>query len=485
MVLVAGALSVGLAVGLVAPALNVRFMAPGLDLVLDTLATLVALSVAVLALVRYRQQGAPVALFEASAFLVLAIANGLHVSLVVTGLDTSAGMGLSAPGQEMLYVFTGAQLLAASLLVRGGIASLGDRRPRLSWLIVVGPIMAIVVVIVAVMVEVAPLPPLAVAAGPGAVPQATVLGAALQVSVAGLFLWAAALSRRLYLRYGSSGHAWLAVGLVFGAFAQAWTVISPSIYTGLVTTPDFLRLAFDLCLLVGIQAEMASTLADLRAANSDLERLRTVEVQRAALEERAHLSRELHDGLAQNLWLAKLKAGRLTSVVDLPAEAAVLADELGTAIDAGLAEAQQAVTALRVAGESAGPMWEVITRYVEDFSDRFGMRAEVDCPTGSSGLAPRAEAELVRIAQEALSNIRRHADATFVRVRGAVANGRLELFVGDNGCGFDPTAHSDSGYGLTSMRERAIRIGGELHVDSHPQDGTRISVLVPVPAGGS
>ena len=241
---------------------------------------------------------------------------------------------------------------------------------------------------------------------------------------------------------------------------KAWTVISPSIYTGLVTTPDFLRLALDLCLLVGIEAEMASNLDDLRAENSDLERLRKVEVQRAALEERAHLSRELHDGLAQNLWLAKLKAGRLTSVDELPAEAAVLADELGTAIDDGLAEAQQAVTALRVAGEPEGPIWEVITRYVEDFSDRFGMRAEIDCPTGSSELETRAEAELVRIAQEALSNISRHADATFVRVGGAVANGRLQLFVGDNGCGFDPTAHADSGYGLTSMRERAIRIGG-------------------------
>ena len=131
-----------------------------------------------------------------------------------------------------------------------------------------------------------------------------------------------------------------------------------------------------------------------------------------------------------------------------------------------------------------GPLWDVIERYVDDFADRFGLRAEVDCPTGRSGLAPRAEAELLRIAQEALNNVRRHADATVVRVQAAVRDGRLELLVGDNGRGFDPEAVGEGSFGLASMKERTALIGGELRIDSRPQDGTRIRVLVPLPAGG-
>ena len=155
--------------------------------------------------------------------------------------------------------------------------------------------------------------------------------------------------------------------------------------------------------------------------------------------------------------------------------------ELGSAIDGGLAEAQQAVTALRVAGEPVGPLWEVIERYVDDFADRFGLRAEVTCPKGGSGLAPRAEAELLRIAQEALNNVHRHADATVVRVHARVEDGHLELLVGDNGCGFDPESVGERAYGIASMKERTELIGGELHIDSRPQDGTRIRVRVPLP----
>jgi signal transduction histidine kinase len=475
------ALALGMAASVVVPELDVRFVAPGLDLVLETVTTLVAFSVAALGWVRHRQHGEPIALFQAAAFLVLAIANGLSVVMVVSGLDARTGMTLSVPGQAPIYVFMTARFLAAALLIVGGIASLRDRRPSWPRTVVVGSGMIIVFVIVLVEARTGSLPSLGSAEAPGSLPTSTALGAVVHVIGSALFFWAAALSRRLYRRGGSIGHAFLAVGLVFGGFAQALAAIYPSPYTGLVTAGDVLWLAFDITLLIGILAEERATLAGLRAANADLERLRTLDVQRAALEERAHLSRELHDGLAQNLWLAKLKAGRLSALPDLGQEADALVEDLEGAIDAGLAEAQQAVTALRVSGETAGPLWDVIARYVDDFADRFGLRAEVECPSGRSGLAPRAEAELLRIAQEALSNVNRHADATVVRVRAAVENGRVELLVDDNGRGFDPDAVGERAYGLASMRERTALIGGELRIDSRPRDGTRVRVLVPLP----
>jgi signal transduction histidine kinase len=311
-------------------------------------------------------------------------------------------------------------------------------------------------------------------------PVSTPLGAAASMLVAGLYLWAAALSRRLYRRDGSIGDAYLSLGLVFASLAQVATAVHPGVYTGVVSSGDLLRLAFDITLLAGIQAEARATLRHLRAANTDLARLKVVEVERAALAERAHLSRELHDGLAQNLWLAKLKAGRLAALSDLGPEATALTDELAMAIDAGLAEAREAVTALRLADEPVGTLRGLLSRSADDFADRFGMRVEFECVADLPALPPRAQAEALRIAQEALSNVRRHADATFVRVRAAVEEGRLVVAVGDNGRGFDPEAVGQNAFGLASMRERAALIGGELRIESAPQDGTRVSLLLPL-----
>jgi signal transduction histidine kinase len=82
--------------------------------------------------------------------------------------------------------------------------------------------------------------------------------------------------------------------------------------------------------------------------------------------------------------------------------------------------------------------------------------------------------------QEALTNVRRHADATVVRVRAAVEDGRLVLEVRDNGRGFDQSAVGDDSYGLAGMRERAALVGGELEIQSAPQKGTRVTLQVPV-----
>lgn len=317
------------------------------------------------------------------------------------------------------------------------------------------------------------------AAADAAVPSLTLLGAVASVLIAGLFLWAAALSRRLYHRDLSIGDAYLAAGLTVASFAQAAATVYPALDPGAVTAGDILRLAFDVILLLGIQAQMHATLADLRAANADQARLGVVEVERAALAERVRLSRELHDGLAQSLWLAKLKVGHLATRAGMGPEAAALTDELSRAIDAGLAEAQQAVAAMRLSGEASGSLQDLLSRSVHEFSDRFGLRVEFECKGELPGLSARAQAEVLRIAQEALSNVRRHADATVVRVRAFVESNRLVVSVRDNGRGFDPALVGQDAFGLASMRERAELIGGELSTELAPGDGTLITLIVP------
>jgi signal transduction histidine kinase len=272
----------------------------------------------------------------------------------------------------------------------------------------------------------------------------------------------------------------LAVGLVFAAFGEFHTAFYPGTYGGVVTSGDILTGAFAVVLLIGIEAQARATRAALGRANETLGQLKDVEVRRAGLEERTRLSRELHDGLAQDLWLAKLKIGRLSAMPGLGGEARKVCDDLTGAIDAGLADARQAVMALRLGSEPAVSLRELMARYVDDFGARFGLRVEFDCEGELPRLTPRAEAELLRIAQEALNNVIRHADATVVRVRVGVVNSHLELLVGDNGVGFEPLDVAAGRFGLASMRERALIIGGEITIDSQPQDGTRVRVSVPV-----
>jgi signal transduction histidine kinase len=120
----------------------------------------------------------------------------------------------------------------------------------------------------------------------------------------------------------------------------------------------------------------------------------------------------------------------------------------------------------------------VLRSYVEDFADRFGLRAEFQAEGTLQRLPPRTEAELLRIVQEALNNVRRHADATRVRVRTERSGPISRVSVTDNGRGFDPSNVPDGRYGLRGMRERAELVGASLDIRSRDRDGTRITVEV-------
>jgi PAS domain S-box-containing protein len=221
----------------------------------------------------------------------------------------------------------------------------------------------------------------------------------------------------------------------------------------------------------------------------DITALRRIEAQLVEREralagaaERERLARELHDGLAQDLWLAKLKATRLAAQPELGPEARALSDEVTAAVDAGMAEAREAVATMRAAWEPGESLRELLSRTLGDFEDRFGLAVEFDCDGELPALSSRAEAETLRIVGEALTNVRRHADATVVRVRGAVDDGHVVLEVRDNGRGFDPGSVGDGRFGLAGMRERAAGIGAELEIESAPRKGTRVRLVVPIDA---
>jgi signal transduction histidine kinase len=307
------------------------------------------------------------------------------------------------------------------------------------------------------------------------------LGLLLPAAALMLYLVGMVAYRRSYLRDGPVADGYLAVALLIAAFAELHFMLYPASYTALVTTQDALRVAFFLVLLLGINAESRSDLRALRSAYAAMDRMRQTEAERATLDERTRLARELHDGLAQDLWFAKLKHERLVAMV--PDEARPLAAEVTQALDSAIAEAKQAVVTMR-AGDRDEPLTELLGQVVDDFCARSGLRAEVqftDLPT--TPLPPRTQAEVLRILQEALTNVRKHADATVVRVGAEVEDGRLRLHVTDNGRGFRAAETSGDGLGLQGMKERARLMGGELRVTSAPSAGTHVELTLPLGGG--
>jgi signal transduction histidine kinase len=455
------------------PALSGRVSAPFVDVAINVAATLVAGAVAILAWVRWRETGRVGALYESAAFVVLTVTNGLTLGLVLIGRGDLFGLDPGESGSAPVYLWTLARLAAAALLVAGAAHGLRRaRQPSHPLAIAVGPAIGLLVIAVALgsRASTQPLP----------FQHATIV--VVQVVIFGFYLAAAFLFRRLYIRERLVSHAFLAVGLVVAAFSQLHFAMNPVITIGIVTAGDVLRLAFVAVLFLGIHAELQSDLEALRGANAELRRLRDVDAASAGLAERSRLAREIHDGLAQDLWYAKLKQGRMVQAPELLDETRATGKEVLSALDAALADARQAVMALRVDTTTTGSsLAEVLRSYVDDFADRFGIRAEFAVDGEVPRLSARTEAEALRIVQEALNNVRRHADATLVRVNLDFTGDGVRATVGDNGKGFDAEARPPDRYGLRGMAERAELIGAALAIESRPADGTRVVLDIPLP----
>jgi signal transduction histidine kinase len=460
-----------------------------LALAIDILAALVAVAVAALGWIRYREAGEEAALWRGSALLVLGSVNGLTATVAMLGWERAFGFGLEDPGQLPLWAAVVPRAVGATLLIVAGLAAISRGRTLalppvlVLWL----PAVAMVGAIVLASGVQGALPALIGPQGLAALhddptarlPQgsAAVLGL-LQVTIGLGYLAASALSYRAYRLYRRPTDAVLTMGFVLAAFSQVLFAIQPAAYASLVSAGDILRVAFYVTLMTTLAIEVRGDIRALRDANAQLTRLRDAEVARATAEERARLAREIHDGMSQELWYAKLKQGRLLALPSLGGDARLLAEEVSGAIESSLAEARQAIMALRPAEGSS--FAEVVERYVHDFSDRFGIPAEarVD-PVAAEALSPRAQAEVLRIIHEALANVRKHADASLVRVEVGEQSSEVRVMVSDNGRGFPAGEQPASGYGLKSMEQRAAIIGGTLDVDSRPADGTRVTLRLP------
>jgi two-component system nitrate/nitrite sensor histidine kinase NarX len=205
----------------------------------------------------------------------------------------------------------------------------------------------------------------------------------------------------------------------------------------------------------------------------------------AALAERARLAREIHDGLAQTLGYLRLRTAHLIEVLQREEAQDVAAEvrEVQQLLDAAYVDAREAIDGLQLAAaESDLGSW--MRELVQDFEILSGVPVTV-CPAPEVPLPQDVQAQLQRVVQEALSNVRKHAAAHAVQIGWEVQDGNwLTLHIEDDGCGFDTQiAGHRSHHGLRIMRERTALLAGELQITSHQGQGTCVTVRLPLPEG--
>ena len=222
--------------------------------------------------------------------------------------------------------------------------------------------------------------------------------------------------------------------------------------------------------------ERAELIGRLEAAQAEL-----AEVSRQAgtLAERQRLAGEIHDTLAQGLTsIVMLLQAADTEIGSDPAEARRHAGLAAQTAREGLAEARAMVAALTPAHLDTGPLHDALGRLTDRLGAELPIAARFEVCGPPRPLPANAEVVLLRAAQEALANVRKHACAADVQVILSYEPHAVRLDVRDDGAGFDPD-RVNGGYGLRGMRSRILQVGGSLLIRARPGAGTSLSVEVP------
>jgi signal transduction histidine kinase len=450
----AGALGVAGLVFATLPQLQIAHRGALLHTALETAASLIALLGGFLVYGRLRRCGRLNDLLLACALAVLALLNVCLLAMPALAQILSKDL--------MVWVLLIGRSLGAVLFAIAAYAPPRRlRRPGLALAVSVAGGSAVVLLTAAILNgfggQLAYR--LATALAPGS-PEAPGVGGhpgllALQLVTTALYGAATVGFLRRSQRSGDEFLGWLAISGAFAALSHLNYSLYPSPYTQLVRVGDIFRLCFYATLLVGSMREIWSYWRALSEA--------------AVLEERQRIARDLHDGLAQELACVARNLDFLDGEHD--------EETLGVlqgAVKRAQLESRRVVTAL--AAPSDEPVEVALAEATAEVAGRFRLGLQLDLVPGIRVSAAREDA-LVRIACEAVANAARHSGASQVNLKLEREGSRLRLHVSDRGCGFDP-AVTDGGFGLVSMRQRALSVGGELRITSVPGLGSEVEVAL-------
>jgi signal transduction histidine kinase len=229
-------------------------------------------------------------------------------------------------------------------------------------------------------------------------------------------------------------------------------------------------------------------LEEMMAENTGLQaQLLTQAREAGAGDERQRMAREIHDTLAQGLTgiITQLEAAQQTSHETERERRIGNAKRLARD---SLAEARRSVQALRPQALEGSKLPDALAEEATRWTATSGVPAEVAATGDPQALHPEVEVTLLRVAQEALANVAKHAAASHAWVTLSYMEDVVTLDVRDDGIGFDQPGQSqtDGGFGLIAMRQRVNRLAGQLEIESEPGAGTAVSASLPaIPLGGA
>ncbi|HSJ58487.1 MAG TPA: sensor histidine kinase [Anaerolineae bacterium] len=223
-------------------------------------------------------------------------------------------------------------------------------------------------------------------------------------------------------------------------------------------------------------------LADLEQAHRQLQDSALRAEELAVVEERNRMAREMHDTLGHRLTVTAVQleaAGRL-----IPTEPERAMQMVGTAreqVREALAELRGTVATLRTPVAVDLQLGSALRRLVADFEAATGVPVHQAVPDELPALPEMHRLALYRAAQEGLTNIQRHAQASQAWLVLDVRDGTVRLLIGDDGRGLPAAGAGDRGFGLRGLCERAVQLGGDCHVAPRPGGGTQLSFQLTLP----
>src|SRR5947209_2747136 len=229
------------------------------------------------------------------------------------------------------------------------------------------------------------------------------------------------------------------------------------------------------------EIELTRALAHQATLAIQLTRLSAQSRQSAVMAERNRMARDIHDTLAQGFTgvIVQLEAVEEAMSRNQGVKASGHLDRAGELARESLREARRSVQALRPQALEEKQLSEALKDLIEKMTRGTTVHANFSLQGKRRKLPPEWESNLLRIGQEALTNVLRHARANEFKVLLVFDSSEIRLELRDNGCGFDPQRKHE-GFGLQGMRERAEGMGGRLTIQSAAGQGTAISIVLPV-----
>lgn len=243
-----------------------------------------------------------------------------------------------------------------------------------------------------------------------------------------------------------------------------------------LTMPDgessVLCIAMDITQQKLSEIKLADSYRELQQLSLHLENIRA--------DERARIALNLHDEMGATL--VAIKMGLVWLASKLPADAQQLSDEITRLIELsvdGMHVMRQVVTELRPNLLADMGISAAIKDYVKKFCQHMKIECVLSLPDSVLSLDEKQSLTIFHIVQEALNNVAKHGKSTRVTVHITIRRKSILIVVGDNGIGFNQVEQKGRSFGLLSIRERALMLGGKARVSSAPGKGTRVSVCIP------